>query len=96
MAIFVLWDCFFAFQLYILKSNLKTAEDTEGVGLSLGYGIIAFQNGIMGNIENPSVEHWQVDGKSNFSATIIIYYLYIMWLANQFIMGIVLLNFVIA
>jgi len=58
MAIFILWNYFFAFQLYILKSNLKTAEDTDGVGLSFGYVIIAFQNGIMGNIENPSVEYW--------------------------------------
>jgi hypothetical protein len=60
MILFVLYNCLFALELYILKSN---QEDVEGyTGLKhvqnlMGYFFLAFENGI-GNIANPSVEVW--------------------------------------
>jgi len=51
----------------------------------------------MGNIENPTVEKWMTKDKATpFSAQIVIWILYLVWFFNQFIMGIVLLNFLIA
>jgi len=61
--LFMLYNCLFALELYVLKSN---KEDVAGyAGLEhvqnlLGYFFLAFENGI-GNIANPSVEEW-IDG----------------------------------
>ena len=97
MVIFFLWLAFFAIELFVLKSNYDTANEADGVNLGVGYSMIAFQNGIMGNIENPTVENWLKDGAAvSNSGQIIITMVYLLWFANQFVMGIVLLNFVIA
>jgi hypothetical protein len=52
-----------------------------------GYGI--------GNIVHPSVNHWMKNDNKPAS-TFIIYMIYTIWFANQLILLIVLLNFVIA
>ena len=58
---------------------------------------MAFENGI-GNIANATVDHWvDKDGKPRgFTEALIVYGIYIVWGLNQFILLIVLLNFVIA
>jgi hypothetical protein len=42
MVIFFLWVIFFSMQLYILKSNYNTADETPGAPVWLGYVIITF------------------------------------------------------
>ena len=63
----------------------------------MGYLIQSFENGI-GNISPPTLEYWipKNGADPQFSAQFIIFEIYVFWLANQFILLIVLLNFVIA
>ena len=61
----------------------------------MGYIIFAFENGI-GNISPPELNKWVEIEKQTLSSKIIVYLVYIVWLSNQFILLIVLLNFVIA
>jgi hypothetical protein len=62
-----------------------------------GYLIQSFENGI-GNISPPTLEYWIPDNGADpsFSAQFIIFEIYGVWIMNQFILLIVLLNFVIA
>jgi hypothetical protein len=85
----------FASQLYILRSNIDDVQGYEGTSAVVGYFILAFENGI-GNISNPSVELWTSKKDQSLSASIIIFLVYFYWFLNQFILLIVLLNFVIA
>ena len=50
MMIFILWNVLFAYQLQILKSNDNKVGRIKGVPQYIGYWIVAFQNGIMGDI----------------------------------------------
>lgn len=56
--------------------------------------IVAFENGI-GNIISPSVGSWDAK-EDSITKTFIIYLIYVVWMMNQFILLVVLLNFVIA
>jgi len=95
LVIFLLWNCLFAMELYILKSNLSDVEGFKGIPTAIGYFFIAFENGI-GNIASPSVDDWELTAETKFSARMVIYLVYIVWLFNQILLLVVLLNFVIA
>jgi len=95
MVIFILWTGLFAIEFYVLRSNSKDAAGFEGVPTAVGYLLLAFENGI-GNIQPPTVDVWVTKNGQSFSATLIVYLIYIVWFLNQFILLIVLLNFVIA
>jgi len=45
LVIFLLWNCLFAMELYILKSNLSDVEGFKGIPTAIGYFFIAFENG---------------------------------------------------
>ena len=97
MIIFLLWTVLFSTQLNILKSNESDAQGYEGIPLGIGFVIVAFENGV-GNIAGPTVDHWLDKSKETkgFTEALIVYGIYIVWFLNQFILLIVLLNFVIA
>jgi len=64
--LFMLYNCLFALELYVLKSNKEDVAGYEGlehVQNLFGYFFLAFENGI-GNIVNPSVEEWIEGAKS--------------------------------
>lgn len=58
MVIFIVWNVLFAFELKILKTNPEAVKEIKGVPDWMGYWFTAFQNGIMGNIEYPNIDHW--------------------------------------
>jgi len=105
MTIFLVYTSLFAMEYHILKINKEDAESygngmpTEGLRLALGYMISAFENGI-GNINPPSLDNWLPkwnNGKAiSYTSQIIIFEIYFVWLMNQIVMLIVLLNFIIA
>ena len=95
MIIFVLWAGFFATEFFVLKTNRQEAKDYQGIPNWLGYFFLAFENGI-GNISSPSLNEWTNVTDSTISSKLIIYMVYFVWFMNQFILLIVLLNFVIA
>jgi len=51
-----------------LKTNSSRVKEIKGVPDWMGYWFIAFQNGIMGDIEYPEIGHWQTDGKQQISS----------------------------
>ena len=61
----------------------------------LGFMFVAFENGI-GNIIPPTVDSWTGEENKSITATLIIYIVYLVWIMNQYILLVVLLNFVIA
>lgn len=70
MLLFLLYNCLFALELYVLKSNKEDVEGFKGLGKHtnlIGYFFIAFENGI-GNIANPSVEVWEEGAKNLYSS----------------------------
>ena len=95
MVLFILWTALFAIQYFILKSNQKDAEAYLGVESVLGFMFVAFENGI-GNIIPPTVDSWTGEENKSITATLIIYIVYLVWIMNQYILLVVLLNFVIA
>jgi len=94
LSIFMMWNCYFAMELYLLKSNESDAEAYKGIPYAFRYFFIAFENGL-GNTASASIEKWEKAAKSKFSACLIIYLIYIVWLFNQ-VLCVVLLNFVIS
>ena len=70
MILFFIYNCLFAMELYVLKSNKADVAGFEGLGQHtniIGYFFIAFENGI-GNIANPSVEEWTPGAKKAYSS----------------------------
>ena len=96
--LFMLYNCLFAMEFYILQSNKDDAAGYSGLGKAqtfVGYFFVAFENGI-GNISPPSVEVWNTSSKNTTSSQVIMYLIYLFWFLNQVILLIFLLNFVIA
>ena len=104
MFIYILWTMLFAMEFYVLKSNKNDVDGYEGTSQAIGYFFLAFENGV-GNISPPSVEEWyknkdhegwyQSDPQTT-TESILVGLVYTSWIFNQFILLIVLLNFVIA
>jgi len=88
---FVLFTAFFAFQLFILNSNVAEVEEYSQLPIFLGYFFISWGNGI-GNIVNPSYKKFGETGLD----TAILLAIYAIWLLNQLINLVIFLNFVIA
>ena len=95
LAIFILWTSFFAFQFYVLDSNVEEAKEYEGIPLSASYFLLTFENAI-GNIQKPSFEIKTINKSNNGLKSVLIYIIYSIWLLKQFVNLIILLNFVIA
>jgi ABC-type multidrug transport system fused ATPase/permease subunit len=95
MTFFILWTVLFAMEFHVLKSNTQDVKSYEGIHEIFKYVIFAFENGI-GNINPPTVEEWYFEEKTSITQSVLIYLIYIFWIMSQYIMLIVLLNFVIA
>ena len=95
MIFLILWTLFFAMQLFVLQSNKDDVEGYVGTSKGWGYFLLAFENGI-GNISPPTVEVWYSKDSQSYSAGLLIFFIYAYWIMSQFILLIVLLNFVIA
>jgi hypothetical protein len=69
MILFGIYNCLFALELYVLKSNKADVAGYEGLNTHtnlIGYFFVAFENGI-GNIQNPTVEEWTHGAKNHAS-----------------------------
>jgi hypothetical protein len=95
MTFFILWTILFAFEFYILQSNKDDVAGYIGTSKAVGYLLLAFENGI-GNINPPSVGKWYSKHDQSISAGVLIFLVYAYWIMSQFILLMVLLNFVIA
>jgi hypothetical protein len=95
MFIFLLWTILFAMEYFILQSNLDDAAGYSGTSQSMGYFIVAFQNGI-GGIVPPTVDAWNPKDDQIFSEKVLIFLVYFFWLFQQYVVLIVLLNFLVA
>ena len=101
---FVIWTILFALELYVLGSNLDDVDGYKGTSKAIGYFILAFENGV-GNISPPSVNEWYKkdlhqdlyrNNPQTYTESILVFLVHTSWFSNQFILLIVLLNFVIA